>query len=57
MGAIRDATLSFDIPFIIAGISFIISALMHFFLMWINHQEKIQLKSNQPQIKSVALDV
>jgi len=57
MGAIRDATLSFDIPFIIAGISFIISALMHFFLMWINHQEKIQLKSNQVQTKSVALDV
>jgi hypothetical protein len=57
MGAIRDATLSFNTAFIIAGVSFITSALMHFFLMWINHQEKIQLKSNQVQTKSVALDV
>ncbi|CAF0727671.1 unnamed protein product [Rotaria sordida] len=39
MGAIRDATSSFNIPFMIGGISFITSALMHFFLMWINHQE------------------
>ena len=43
MGAIRDFKSSFDIPFIIGGMSFIISALMHFFLMWIIHQEKIQL--------------
>jgi hypothetical protein len=40
MGAIRDVTNSFDIPFIIGGISFITSALMHFGLMWINNREK-----------------
>ncbi len=40
MGAIRDITLSFNIPFIIGGISFLTSALMHFVLMWIISQEK-----------------
>ena len=40
MGAIRDLTASFDIPFIIGGLSFIVSALMHFFLMWIMKREK-----------------
>ncbi|CAF2338425.1 unnamed protein product [Rotaria sp. Silwood2] len=44
MGAIRDVTSSFNIPFMIGGISFITSAVMHFFLMWINHQEKVNLK-------------
>ena len=44
MGAIRDVTASFDIPFIIGGISFLVSALMHFYLMWINHREEQQLK-------------
>ncbi len=61
MGAIRDVTSSFNIAFIIGGISFITSALMHFFLMWINHQENIQLKqtnkNNQAQGNPVALDV
>ncbi|CAF4548716.1 unnamed protein product, partial [Rotaria magnacalcarata] len=32
MGAIRDFTDSFNIPFIIGGISFLTSALMHFAL-------------------------
>ncbi|CAF1071265.1 unnamed protein product [Adineta steineri] len=61
MGAIRDATNSFDIAFIIGGISFIVSALMHFFLMWVNRREEEQLnktkKINNIQIKSGALDV
>lgn len=61
MGAIRDVTQSFDIAFIIGGLSFIISALMHFALMWINHREKIQLKAkntiNQVKINSLASDV
>ena len=61
MGAIRDFTNSFDIPFIICGIAFIISALMHFYLMWINHREKIQSKQtdtiNQVKINSLASDV
>ena len=45
MGAIRDITDSFDIAFIIGGLSFLLSALMHFVLMWINHREKIQSKA------------
>jgi hypothetical protein len=61
MGAIRDLTLSFDIPFIIGGISFIASALMHFYVMWINHHEQIKLeqtnKINQVQTNPVASDV
>jgi hypothetical protein len=40
MGSIRDITSSFNIPFIIGGISFLASALMHFFLMWIIKREK-----------------
>ncbi|CAF5145278.1 unnamed protein product [Rotaria magnacalcarata] len=44
MGAIRDFTDSFNIPFIIGGISFLTSALMHFALMWIIRQEKPNLK-------------
>ena len=39
MGAIRDVTNSFNIPFIIAGASFIISALMHFVVMWMMHRQ------------------
>ena len=39
MGAIRDMTASFHIPFIIAGISFLVSALMHFYVMWIIRRE------------------
>ena len=45
MGAIRDITASFDIPFIIGGVSFIISALMHFFLMWIMEREESNTKT------------
>lgn len=39
MGAIRDYTESFDLAFVIGGMSFIISALMHFVLMWIISKE------------------
>ncbi len=47
MGAIRDITESFNIPFVIGGISFITSALMHFFLMWINSREKTNTKNTK----------
>jgi hypothetical protein len=61
MGYIRDVTSSFDIPFVIGGISFLTSALMHFVLMWINHREKKQLKKtvNNIQVRTdqVAIDV
>jgi hypothetical protein len=61
MGAIRDVTDSFKIPFIIGGISFIISALMHFYLMWIIYRENIQLKQtnkiNQVETNPVASHV
>ena len=39
MGAIRDVTNSFNIPFMIAGASFIVSALMHFVVMWMMHRQ------------------
>ena len=39
MAAIQDVTNSFDIPFIIAGASFIVSALMHFVVMWLMHRQ------------------
>jgi len=61
MGAIRDVTSSFNIPFIIGGISFIASALMHFFLMWITHQDEVKAKKNKEKSETVtspsALDV
>ena len=64
MGAIRDVTLSFNIPFVIGGLSFIISALMHFLLMWIDHKEKRQLNKpdnnyniNKLQTNSITSDV
>jgi len=61
MGAIRDLTSSFDIAFIIGGISFITSALLHFYLMWIIHREKVQLnkttKNNGIQINPPSSDV
>ncbi len=61
MGAIRDITASFDIPFIIGGISFITSALMHFFLMWIIKREKVNTKKTKEKSEVVttpsALDV
>ncbi|CAF3336006.1 unnamed protein product [Rotaria sp. Silwood1] len=44
MGAIRDVTASFNIPFMIGGTSFITSALMHFCLMWINRQEEVNAR-------------
>ena len=44
MGAIRDVTSSFQIAFTIGGISFLTSALLHFFLMWIIRPEKIKVK-------------
>lgn len=50
MGAIRDITLSFNIPFIIAGTSFIISALMHFYLMRIINQINVNEKSNDVNV-------
>ncbi|CAF0775204.1 unnamed protein product [Adineta ricciae] len=50
MGAIRDVTNSFDIAFIIGGISFLVSALMHFHLMWINHREKKQVDGTKKSI-------
>ena len=53
MGAIRDATSSFDIPFIIAGVSFLVSALMHFYLMWQMNKEKKQ----ENELKKVGVDV
>lgn len=46
MGAIRDLTSSFDIPFVIGGISFLVSALLHFFLMWIMKREKTKSVTN-----------
>jgi len=61
MGAIRDVTNSFNIPFIIGGISFITSALMHFGLMWINNREKNSAKTAKDKNKTAtspsALDV
>ena len=54
MDAIRDVTSSFNIAFIIGGLSFIISALMHFFLMWIMKREKA---TNQTETKTVGLAV
>ncbi|CAF1423551.1 unnamed protein product [Adineta steineri] len=61
MGAIRDATNSFDIAFIIGGISFIISALMYFYLMWIIRREEEQLnrtkKINNIQRTPASLDI
>lgn len=50
MGAIRDITNSFDIAFVIGGISFLVSALMHFHLMWINHREKRQVDETKKSI-------
>jgi hypothetical protein len=52
MGAIRDKTSSFDLAFIIGGVSFLISALMHFSLMWIDYQEKKQSNETTPDIKN-----
>jgi len=54
MGAIRDVTLSYNIPFMIGGISFLTSALMHFYLMWIDYQVQKQSKN---QTNPNALDV
>ncbi|CAF1393643.1 unnamed protein product [Adineta steineri] len=51
MGAIQDMTASFNIPFMISGISFLASALMHFCLMWIQYQEK-KSKKNIESVKS-----
>ena len=56
MGAIRDLTSSFDIPFVIGGISFLVSALMHFFLMWIMRREKIN-GMKKPVTSPSSLDV
>lgn len=49
MGAIRDFTNSFDIPFVIGGLSFLTSALMHFALMWMNRNEKKNSKKVDDQ--------
>jgi hypothetical protein len=57
MGYIRDVTNSFDIPFRIGGISFITSAVMHFFLMWINYREKVNLKKSGKVTNPSGLDV
>ncbi len=61
MRAIRDITSSVNISFIIGGISFITSALMHFFLMWIIKREKVNTKKTKEKSEVVttpsALDV
>ena len=61
MGAIRDVTASFDIPFVIGGMSFLTSALMHFFLMWLLHRDKRNDENKKDEFKAVpnssALDV
>ena len=61
MGAIQDFTASFDIPFIIGGASFLISALLHFYLMWIEHKKKSRSKTtgekDAAQTQHAALDV
>ena len=36
MGAIGDQTASFNIPFVIGGVSFLISAALHFLLFQYN---------------------
>lgn len=54
MGAIRDITLSFDIPFIIGGLSFLISALMHFILMWISNKESTTAKKSKNKTETAA---
>ncbi|CAF4524765.1 unnamed protein product, partial [Didymodactylos carnosus] len=38
MGAIRDITNSYNIPFVIGGLAFIFSALMHFSLPFVNRK-------------------
>jgi hypothetical protein len=61
MRAIRDITSSVNISFIIGGISFITSALMYFFLMWITEREKVNTKKTKEKSEVVttpsALDV
>lgn len=52
MGAIRDFTGSFSIAFVIGGISFIASALMHFIIMWINHQENVKTKKTKSKTEA-----
>ncbi|CAF3493628.1 unnamed protein product [Rotaria sp. Silwood1] len=49
MGAIRDLTSSFNIPFVISGISFLISAFMHFVLMWMTKKEAVPSKKRKGQ--------
>lgn len=55
MGAIRDVTNSFNIPFVIAGISFVVSALMHFVVMWLMNREAAAAvqKKNEKAVTSV----
>ncbi|CAF4794406.1 unnamed protein product, partial [Rotaria magnacalcarata] len=61
MGAIRDFTSSFDGLFVISGICLIISALMHFSLMWINRPAKVEIdqthKTNESHENPAALGV
>lgn len=49
MGSIRDKTNSFNTAFVIGGTSFIISALMHFVLMWIMSKEKSKTENLKDQ--------
>jgi hypothetical protein len=60
MGAIRDVTKSFNIPFYIGGASFLTSALMHFVLMWVIYREGNEKKTkdkNKAVTSPSALDV
>ncbi|CAF2733959.1 unnamed protein product [Rotaria sp. Silwood2] len=43
MGAIRDITSSFSLVFVIGGFTLIISALMHFSLMWMERSNKVEV--------------
>ncbi|CAF2733945.1 unnamed protein product [Rotaria sp. Silwood2] len=62
MGAIRDITKSYYLVFAFSGLTFIISSLMHFALIWMDRSNKVEAadeknKSKESQEKSVASDV
>lgn len=58
MGAIRDMTNSFNIPFIIAGLSFIVSAVLYFVVMWLMHrQTKVEAKDTAANGELTSADV
>ncbi|CAF0941506.1 unnamed protein product [Rotaria sordida] len=47
MGAIQDYTSSFNVPFVISGISFIVSSLLHFVLMAFTRQSTTKSKKKE----------